>query len=167
MTASHATPNGKKPSRRLERAFAFKVLYGLLFSDEPSEAELARAFAVSPDRPELPDAENSYAWQLCKGVWQEREQLDAVLAGLSQNWRVERMGKVEITLLRVALYEMLQGNPDVPPKVAINEALELSKQFSDEKTRGFVNGVLDAAVKALESGALSPKQPSNPVEKQS
>lgn len=155
MTVIQNHQNGKKPPRRIERTFAFKVLYGLLFSDTADERELSRAFAVSPDRPELPDRENSYAWLLCKGVWQNRERLDGVLAGLSQNWRVERIGKVEITLLRIALFEMLQGNPDVPPKVAINEALELSKQFSDAKTRGFVNGVLDAAVKALENGSLS------------
>lgn len=154
MSPSQHHPNGKKPPRRIERAFAFKVLYGLLFSDKPNERELARAFAVSPDRPDLPDAENSYAWQICKGVWEDMEKLDAILAGLSQNWRVERMGRVEITLLRIALYEMLQANPDVPPKVAINEALELSKQFSDARTRVFVNGVLDAAVKALEKGTL-------------
>ena len=147
---------GKKVPRRLERTFAFKVLYGLLFSEAPTERELSRAFALSPDRPELPDDEHSYAWTLCRGVWQEREKLDAALAGLSQNWRVERMGKVEIALLRIALYEMLRADPDVPPKVTINEALELAKQFGDAKTRGFINGVLDAAAKALENGSLSP-----------
>lgn len=154
MTASQNNANVKKPPRRLERTFAFKVLYGLLFNSAPAEDDLARAFRLSPDRPELPDPENSYAWLLCKGVWGEREKLDAILTRLSQNWRLERMGKVEITLLRIALFEMIQGNPDVPPKVAINEALELSKQFSDAKTRVFVNGVLDAAAKALDSGTL-------------
>lgn len=151
---NNGSSQGKRPSRRAERVFAFKVLYGLLFVQEARERDLARAFAVSPDRPEQLDPEDSYAWILCKGVWEERERLDKTLLSLSRNWRLERIGKVEITLLRIALYEMSRGDPDVPPKVAINEALELSKQFSDEKSRVFVNGVLDAAVKAMDAGTL-------------
>jgi N utilization substance protein B len=138
----------------MERTFAFKVLYGLSFAHEPTEGELAAAFARSPDRPEGMAERGGYAWDLCKGVWQNRHALDRTIAGLSQNWRLERMGKVEVTLLRIALFEMRSYNPDVPPKVAINEALELSKQFGDDKSRGFVNGVLDAAIKALEEGRL-------------
>lgn len=148
-----ASPS-KRPSRRAERVFAFKVLYGVLFIQNAREQDLAKAFRVSPDRPEQLDDEESYAWHLCSGVWEERERLDKTLLSLSRNWRLERIGKVEITLLRIALYEMLRGDPDVPPKVAINEALELSKQFSDEKSRIFVNGVLDAAVKAMDAGTL-------------
>ncbi len=91
-----------------------------------------------------------------EGVWSEQKELDTHLARFSQNWRIERMGKVEITLLRLALYEIL-FRADIPPKVAINEAVELSKQFGDEGSRGFVNGILDAAAKALESGQLQQK----------
>ena len=64
------------------------------------------------------------------------------------------MGKVEVTLLRLAMFELTRQK-DVPPKVAINEAIELSKQFGDDKSRGFVNGILDAAAKALEAGRLN------------
>ena len=151
---SNGSAQGRKPSRRAERIVAFKVLYGLLFLKEVKERDLIRAFMVSPDRPETLDRESSYAWALCKGVWEQRDRLDKSLVSLSQNWRLERIGKVEITLLRIALFEMMSADPDVPPKVAINEALELSKQFSDEKSRGFVNGVLDAAVKAMDAGTL-------------
>ncbi len=157
MPAPHGqdTTSGRKAPRRLERTFAFKVLYALLFTQNPSEADVKRAFTLSPDRPEQMDAQTSYAWILCKGVFEHKERLDSVIASLSQNWRVERMGKVESTLLRIALFEILRRPADVPLKVAINEALELSKQFSDDKSRTFVNGVLDAAVKALEKGELS------------
>lgn len=156
---SNGASPGKRPSRRAERIFAFKVLYGILFIQDAKEQDLARAFRVSPDRPEQInpdqfDIEDSYAWLLCSGVWEKRDNLDKTLVSLSRNWRLERIGKVEITLLRIALFEMLRGDPDVPPKVAINEALELSKQFSDEKSRIFVNGVLDAAVKAMDAGTL-------------
>ena len=148
MTQSRKTP------RRLERVFAFKVLYGLCFAPAASEAELLRAFQLSPDRPAGMENEDSFAWSLCFGVWKHRDELDRAIAALSENWRVERMGKVEVTLLRLAMFELTRQK-DVPPKVAINEAIELSKQFGDDKSRGFVNGILDAAAKALEAGRLN------------
>lgn len=145
---------GKKTPRRLERAFAFKVLYGICFSPAMSEAALLDAFALSPEQPEGLDKEDSYAWRLVYGVWKHQQELDTEIASFSQNWRVERMGKVEATILRIALFELMQQDEDVPAKVAINEAIELSKQYSDEKSRSFVNGVLDAAARALEKRAL-------------
>ncbi len=152
---------GKKSSRRAERALAFQVLYGLTFSPALSREALADAFKKAPEQegasPATPQPPSGFAWELVEGVWQKREELDALLARFSQNWRVERMGKVEITLLRLALYEMLFRG-DIPPKVAINEAIELSKQFGDEGSRGFVNGILDAAGKALENGQISKPQ---------
>ena len=87
---------------------------------------------------------------------QTEVQLDEVIGLFSQNWRIDRIGRVELTLLRIAVYEMLY-RIDVPPKVAINEALELSKQFGDANARGFINGILDAAAKALEGGQLKPR----------
>ena len=148
MTQSRKTP------RRLERVFAFKVLYGLCFAPAASEAELLRAFQRSPERPAGMENEDSFAWNLCFGVWKHQDELDRAIASLSENWRVERMGKVEVTLLRLAMFELTRQK-DVPPKVAINEAIELSKQFGDDKSRGFVNGILDAAAKALEAGRLN------------
>ena len=149
---------GKKPSRRGERALAFQVLYGLSFSNTPTRLELVSAFQKAPDQNESPLSPpalpQGFAWELIEGVWEKKEELDKLLTQFSQNWRVERMGKVEITLLRLALYEML-FRTDIPPKVAINEAIELSKQFGDEGSRGFVNGILDAAGKALETGQLT------------
>lgn len=144
----------KKTPRRLERIFAFKVLYGLCFYPAPSEADLLDAFTRSPERPEGIDNEDSYAWTLVYGIWAQSARLDGIIASFSQNWRVERMGNVEKTILRIAVYEMLSRNHDVPTKVAINEAVEMSKQYSDDKSRGFVNGVLDAAARAFESGLL-------------
>ena len=138
----------KKTSRRVERIFAFKVLYGLCFAPASSEAELLRAFQNSPERPAKMEDEDSFAWALCFGVWKHLTELDRAIASFSKNWRVERMGKVEVTLLRMAVFELLHQKA-APPKVVINEAIELSKQFGDDKSRGFINGILDAAAKAL------------------
>ncbi|MDL2315797.1 transcription antitermination factor NusB [Desulfovibrio sp. OttesenSCG-928-A18] len=158
------TQNSQKTPRRLERVFAFKVLYGLCFSPAQSEAELLRAFQAAPERPERLPEEGGYAWTLVFGVWRHMQELDGIIASFSRNWRLERMGKVEVTLLRIAVFELGLAGKDsdqgaitysdkespVPPKVAINEAIELSKQFGDDKSRGFVNGILDAAARSLE-----------------
>jgi N utilization substance protein B len=144
----------KKTPRRLERVLAFKVLYGLCFSPEESEQGLLRSLALSPELPQgLGDKlEETFAWSLIRGVWEKRAALDRRIGDLSRNWRLERMGKVELTLLRLALFELL-FHPDTPPRVIINEAVELSKQFGDDLSRGFVNGIMDAAAKALEKPA--------------
>jgi N utilization substance protein B len=145
-----------KAPRRAARSLAFQVLYSLTFTPAATVQDAAKAFRKAPEQDEPSEgtgAPEGFAWELVEGVWTNMERLDAHLASFSQNWRIERMGKVEITLLRLALYEILYRR-DVPPKVAINEAIELSKQFGDDGSRGFVNGILDAAAKALESGTL-------------
>jgi N utilization substance protein B len=144
--------NGKKTPRRLERIFAFKVLYGLCFSPAESEEEVLRSFVLAPERPEgLEDApEDTFAWRLILGVWKNQAALDERIRDLSHNWRLERMGKVELTLLRLALFELLH-HQDTPPRVVINEAVELSGQFGDDMSRCFVNGIMDSAAKTLAS----------------
>ena len=146
----------KKSPRRAERSLAFQVLYSLTFTPATTLQDVVRAFRKAPEQGEATEKTNipeGFAWELVEGVWTNMAAIDAQLTSFSQNWRIERMGKVEITLLRLALYEILFRN-DVPPKVAINEAIELSKQFGDDGSRGFVNGILDAAAKALEAGKL-------------
>ena len=96
---------------------------------------------------------DGFAWELVEGVWRATAELDDIIARFARNWRLERVGRVELTLLRLAVYEMLY-RPDVPAKVALNEALELERQYGEEKSRTFVNGVLDAVVKALDKGEL-------------
>ena len=149
----------KKSPRRAERSLAFQVLYSLTFTPATTLQDVVRAFRKAPEQGEATEKTNipeGFAWELVEGVWTNMADIDAQLTSFSQNWRIERMGKVEITILRLALYEILFRN-DVPPKVAINEAVELSKQFGDDGSRGFVNGILDAAAKALEAGNLNRK----------
>ena len=143
---------GKSASRRGERAQAFQVLYGLSFADATSLEDVRRAFLQSPDHQETEEGElpSGFAWDLVQGVWSRRDELDKTISRFSRNWRVDRMGRVELTLLRLAMYELLY-----PAKVAINEALERTRQFGEDNATSFVNGILDAAAKALEKGSLS------------
>src|SRR5438046_2316837 len=93
------------------------------------------------------DEVRDFAEQLAHGVMAQQRELDRVIASHATNWRVDRMPIVDRNILRAAVYELL-SMPEVPAKVSVNEALELSKRFADDETRRFVNGVLDQVIKA-------------------
>ena len=157
----------KSESRKQGRVRAFQVLYGMEFVPGADARTLENHYRFSPDplfedepekEPSLSELKEAtepsgFGWELAQGVWNGREELDAVIRQFSQHWRIERMAKTELTILRIAIYEMLHRS-DVPVKVAINEAVELAKQFGDDNSKGFVNGILDAAAKALEHGTI-------------
>ncbi len=146
-----------KIPRRVSRTFALQVLYGLQFSDIHDVAALKRAYNATPRQEEDSSMEDdAFAWDLVEGVFLHYEELDELIARFAHNWRLDRVGRVELCLLRLSVYEMVY-RPDVPLKVAINEALELGHQFGEEKARIFLNGILDAVAKALEAGTLPVK----------
>ena len=124
-------------SRRTARKQAFLVLYQSDVNGSPVEATFERWRAYRGDLDE-------YAVRLARGVEREKEELDALLSEVSVGWPVHRMSAVDRTILRLALYEMLFVE-DVPPDVAINEAVELAKGFSGEEAPAFVSGVLRGA----------------------
>ena len=139
-------------ARRAARSRAFQVLYSLQFS--PSTTLEERGADLDENAETREEKLYGFAWELVEGVWSNVKNLDSVIERFSQNWRVDRLGKIELTLLRLAVFEMLY-RADVPPKVAINEALELSTRFGDAKAKSFINGILDAAIKAQEAGTLT------------
>ncbi|MFL5301173.1 MAG: transcription antitermination factor NusB [Anaeromyxobacteraceae bacterium] len=85
---------------------------------------------------------------LVRGVARYRREVDDAIEAVSQNWRLDRMPKVDRNVLRLAAYELLHRR-DVPPKVVINEAIELGKKFGSESSGAFINGLLDKIAGAL------------------
>lgn len=145
----------KRPTRRSARELAFQVLYGLCFSPAKDRAALWRQFVLSPHNAAMSEADlesepSGFAWELVDGVWSHTQELDEAIGRFSHNWRVDRLGKIELTILRLALFELFWRD-DVPPKAAINEALELAREFGDERARAFLNGILDAAARSAAS----------------
>lgn len=142
--------NSKNVPRRLSRMKAFQFLYGLEF------AEIKTVQALEQNYKNFPSQEGTeenicegFTWELILGVWQNSEKLDAIIRQYSKKWRIDRVGKVELCLLRLALFEMSYRD-DVPDKVAINEALELNKIFGEERSQAFINGILDNYSKSHE-----------------
>jgi len=84
----------------------------------------------------------AYLKELVEGVASHLEELDVFIVRYSEHWRLERMTIVDRNLLRLAIYELLY-QPKIPPKVVINEAVEMAKRYGSEASGGFVNGILD------------------------
>ena len=105
----------------------------------------------APPRPggtvEKTRAALDYARQLVEGTVNPRQELDELIRGQADNWRLERMSAVDRNVLRLAAYELLY-EPDVPQRVVLDEAIELAKKFGSEQSGRFVNGLLDGLLKA-------------------
>ncbi len=159
MQTNTKTPQAatKAPPRRLSRMKAFQFLYGQAFAEAKTGLELEESFCAFPAQ-DISEIENAtcegFAWELVSGVWSHSKKIDVVIEQFAQNWKIDRVGRVELGLLRIAVYEMLYRT-DVPFKVAINEALELNKLFGEEKSQAFLNGILDTISKAADAGTLT------------
>jgi len=126
----------KKRSRAREVALQYLYQHDLL---QGTATEDLPEFLREQDE----DAEvRRFARDLVEGTVETRAGLDAEIQAVAQNWQISRMAVIDRNILRMAAYEMLHTR-DVPPKVAINEAIELGKRYSTEKSGAFVNGILD------------------------
>jgi transcription antitermination factor NusB len=88
------------------------------------------------------------AFEWIKGTWENIQQCDEPIIASTIKWQFSRLSPVDKSILRLAVYQ-LKFCPDIPPKVVINEAIELAKKFSTDKSPAFVNGVLDAILKKM------------------
>ncbi len=129
----------KKRTRGREIALQFLYQQDLVggILDAPEERLTGFLAEVEGDQ-----AACDFARRLIRGVLDQREPIDQCIQSVAQNWEIERMAVVDRNVLRVAAYELLHLD-DIPPKVAINEAIELGKRFSTQNSGGFINGVLD------------------------
>jgi N utilization substance protein B len=125
-------------SRSRCREWALQFLYQGEFGG-PARPEALELFWHHFQAEGTPPA---YLLDLVEGVTSHLEELDVFIVRYSEHWRLERMTIVDRNLLRVAVYELLY-QPDIPPKVVINEAVEMAKRYGSEASGGFVNGILD------------------------
>jgi N utilization substance protein B len=105
-------------------------------------AEDPEELSPVPSRAPIAPKARAFAESLVQGVWTHREALDELITRFSRNYRLSRLAAVDRNILRLAVYEILH-NKEVPPVVAINEAIELAKEYGSEESGRFVNGLLD------------------------
>lgn len=132
-------------NRRRSREIALQVLYQMEMAKTPHREALDlyyESFEASPDaRP--------FTERLVEGVVLHREEIDQLIASASEHWRLERMSIIDRNILRLALFEMLHCS-DIPPKVSINEAVELGKSFGTPDSGAFINGILDQLLSRID-----------------
>lgn len=126
-------------TRRQLRENIFKILFKLEFNSVDEMTEQME-FSLE-DVSEISENDIAYITNKTNKIISLISDIDSVIAEVSSGWKLDRIGKAELAILRLAIYEM-KYDEDVPFKVAINEAVELSKIYCNEEAKGFVNGVL-------------------------
>ena len=168
-----AKPEGKIPrskrnaiwnpaNRRNSREWAVQMLF-LADANPPAEgidqtiSEFWEMHAVEEEPPQK-DLQN-LAEKLVRGVWENRDAIDARISGYLTNWTIDRIGGVDRSVLRLAMYELFHCE-ETPPVVILNEAVDIAKFFSTRDSGKFVNGVLD---RAMQDVTRPPRQANKPI----
>ncbi|MBP3348147.1 MAG: transcription antitermination factor NusB [Clostridia bacterium] len=146
-------------TRREVREVAFMLLFQLEFRQDVSiDDTLLQYYTMdadsSDDEEEIPEVKLSqkdreYIDAVIKGVGEKKSELDSVITEYAKGWSLERIIKVDLSVLRYCIYEMKYMADRTPLAVSINEAVEISKKYGTEKSKSFVNGVLSSFYKAL------------------
>ncbi len=132
----------------LKRREAREQVIGLLFETEFRTDETStEIFATSAEDREIPNDE--YIKKAYFGICENKEDIDGTIGRHAKGWKTSRLTRISRSVLRLAVYEMLYET-EIPYSVSINEAVELSKKYDEEKARSFINGVLNAIKDELE-----------------
>lgn len=142
----------KVTGRRQAREWAVQFLFQTEFNPDDLEQALGDFWDDEKKKPS--ERDRTYVEEVVRGVIGKRREIDRTLSSYTKNWDVERLGVLDRTVMRVAVYEMLYRG-DIPPVVSINEAVEIAKAYSGRESGRFVNGVLDRIQKELDRPARS------------
>ena len=124
--------------RRGSREFALQVLYQL----DITKQDAIRILAQSEEHFLPKEGNHKFAEKIVLGVLEHHQEIDRLIEQYSENWRLDRMTIIDRNILRMALFELLYCE-DIPPKVTLNEAVDLGKRYGSEDSGSFINGILD------------------------
>lgn len=128
--------------RRELREHVFQLLFRVEFnSSEEMDEQVSMYFDGVREEETLSEKDETYITEKYKKIVEKIPEIDEMLNASAKGWKTSRMGRVDLTILRLAVYEM-KFDEDIPEKVAINEAVELSKKFGGDESPAFINGVL-------------------------
>ena len=136
-------------SRRKARKAALQALFQLEFNEMAQADSLPAVLGMEEEEEDgaLSGGAKAYAEGLVEGTRRCLAEIDALLASVSHDWKVERMSSVDRNIARLAVYEMRFGLEEIAPNIVINEAVELAKLFGGDASGKFVNGVLGSLIK--------------------
>lgn len=137
-------------SRKLARELTFKVVFSINFQNDVTDVENLIENLVKDNelKEEVTSEDRKYIEEIAFGVLKNTEELDEQIKKYLKGWTMDRIGKTDLAILRLAIYEILFRD-DIPYKVSINEAVELAKVFCDDASPAFINGVLAGIVNSL------------------
>ena len=138
-------------NRHLGRIVALQSLYEYEFRLQCNDTtvDIDEILARNLDRYEAAIDDKAFVDALVKGVLKVQDDIDAKIVPIAPDWPIEQIARVDRNILRIGIYELLHQADVVPPKVAINEAVELAKAFGSDNSSKFVNGVLGTAYRTL------------------
>lgn len=126
-------------NRTKSREYGLQLLYQVELRGEERQQVLVEFWTEH----EAPGEIRAYAKRLVEGTLKHQDTIDQLISSHAKNWDMKRMAIVDRNILRLGVYELMH-EPDVPPNVSINEAIELAKRFGDSASPKFINGILDA-----------------------
>lgn len=132
-------------SRREAREHVMKLLFQKEFVEEDEYEEQVLNYLR---RYEISEKNQPFILKEYNGTVQYQEEIDTIITESSKNWKTSRMAKLDLTILRLAVYEMYYAD-DIPNNVAINEAVELAKKYSGDEAPAFINGLLGNVIKGI------------------
>ena len=141
-------------NRHLGRIVALQTLYEYEFRTQSGDTtvDVEEVLARNLERYESAIDDKDFVSELVSGVLKEQADLDSKIAPIAPEWPIEQIARVDRNVIRIGLFELLHRADLVPPKVAINEAVELAKAFGSDNSSKFVNGVLGTAYRTLVEG---------------
>lgn len=129
-------------SRKIAREVAFKIIFETTFQEDEKISKLMdELLANAEEKYEVNSEDDKYIQEITEGVKEKKSELDELIKKHLKGWTMERLNKVDVAILRLAIYEILYRE-DIPYKVSVNEAVELAKIFSEDASPAFINGVL-------------------------
>ena len=142
-------------NRHLGRIVALQTLYEYEFRKESADdsADVKEILSRNLERYEKAIEDTAFVETLVNGVLKEQDTIDEKIQPIAPDWPIEQIARIDRNILRIGVYELLHQAKVVPPKVAINEAVELAKAFGSDNSSKFVNGVLGTAYRTLIEGA--------------
>ena len=135
-------------ARTRAREIALQLLFQYEWNSDYNIEQVLKEYVngLLAGKPEDNDYTLDFARRCINGVLEHKEEVDALLTRYARKWSVDRMSKVDRNILRLGIYEIVFA-PDIPGRVAVNEAVELAKRFGTDESGAFVNGILDSVLK--------------------
>lgn len=128
--------------RRQSRELALQILFQTEFAPQMSLSDLATVFDKNFEEPVL-----KYTYEIVKAVQANKEKIDAKIQEASRHWKIDRMASVDRNIIRVAICEIFFTSELIEPKIAMNEAIEIAKQYGTQEAASFVNGIIDQVIR--------------------